>query len=1202
MSNLPHPLGITNPGELFYPGPPSITAYDVPGPAGSRAVEFGEDGTSAATNRMGVALAKNDEYIQARMETPIARPTYAPWVPAGGGGGQVVLAAIDLFVGDSSYLPESQDVRDILISVLDSNFNEVMDAFGNHVVVKSIRNAADTDSIVGDQPAAGGDGNGFYLGGAIVRFCTVDPISEVEVLASYTIPDGTNIVLVFGIAGNLDSLVGPFDYFMKDMLVRGTVRASARIPAAAFVRDGSRSMLGDIDMGGHQVVNCLALGGLGTSPLDINNRVGPGDDILFSDKWVSYVPLASTGCESPYTPGSFWPSIMGVLNSGARLNEKMNGNRVLVKNTDIDWQSGYINFPDMSVSVNGESIIIPAQRFPTGVGLVTIGSPQWAVVDATGTIVEKSATTLAPTDVVLAYYLASAGPTWDFKADGRWEQNGSSSLFEVTVAPATYKGADFTNLQVALDCLAGLAYARVGGRFVVRVFGEVELTDTLDITNFPWYFRATIKGDNPFVSVIKTSSTLAAAKHIIRVNNDVDLGDLNRLDLENLSIVWASANPQSAGYAAVYNPGFNTIIKNCVFSSSSSFENAVLFSATNTQASFGTRISNCYFGQVTGSIVDTNGMAYSTVVEDCLAEYCSSIGAAFNMTTVGNKILRTRLVGDVANHFDFGANIGHRGEIGGSYFYKGAGAAVLINNPSLGSVKVEIHDNQFDGATGGFGLAVANNTGQDCLINFKGNYIVGQDYGVFIDNDALHSGSINIENNRFYGQDQLGVYCVDYGRTLNIRGNLFSAQAGNAIQLDDHYDAHVEDNTIEGYGTAAGNFALGLYGSSGRAFVRGNHVFATGGHSTSSMAKIYIKDIEFGVNMFDGDTGAGNVTNLVAVFETASGGTYTGNRFLNCGPGAMLNFYNNTLTTSDRCTISGNVFGQAGALSAQLRIAGFRHMTVVGNVFGGVDASSPVGNGILITKTAIASKYITVEGNTFKSVQGRGSVNGALVNDHDENVGCSYANNVFENCGFTNDVAKFSYAIHTRGLHCTVTGNVIRQLKGPANTGVSGAVAICLFGGQTTCTGNMIYQDVTNSSHPSRVFIGIQMIDHYCTVTGNQLFITGTITGTNRSVYGIENMGTFSWHVVSNNNINYWVNSGVGNVNFAILMGVSEGCTLNGNRSGHYSGGAWYGHNIDCSGGTSNVVIGNFSGGSVDIGLNAAFCAGVGLGLNIDNA
>ena len=42
---------------------------------------------------------------------------------------------VDLFVGGADYLPETQNIRDSLISVLDSNYNELIDTNGNKITV-----------------------------------------------------------------------------------------------------------------------------------------------------------------------------------------------------------------------------------------------------------------------------------------------------------------------------------------------------------------------------------------------------------------------------------------------------------------------------------------------------------------------------------------------------------------------------------------------------------------------------------------------------------------------------------------------------------------------------------------------------------------------------------------------------------------------------------------------------------------------------------------------------------------------------------------------------------------------------------------------------------------------------------------------------------------------------------------------------------
>lgn len=1180
MSNLPHPLGSSVAGQLFYPGAPHVTAYDVPGSHGSRAVEFGEDGTSAATNRLGYALAKNDEYQQARLEAPIAKPTYVYWTPTGGSGAYYTFAGVNLFVGDATYLPETQDIRDSLICVLDSNWNEILDVYGNRVVVKSIKNAGETSSIVGDQPSGGGDGNGFYSSGAVIRFKSVNPVDGTEFLPTVDIPDGTNVILVFGKAGTLDTLatVGS-EHLMRDMLVKGVIRSSAHNPAASFLRDGSRTMLANINMDGHQVVSCQAIRGTGGSPLEINNRVGGMERVMFSDKWLSYVSLSNAGCTAPYTPGGFWPSIVGVLNSGARMNEGMNGNRVLSLGGVIDWQLGYMNFPEMVVSLNGEAIKIAAQRFPA-VGTVSSGDMYYAVINGYGIMAERFNEDVEPTDVILACYDYS-GSAWNGKVDARWNTNGSSATFEVTCAPATYKGADFTSLQTACDFVSALCWQMPTGRFVIRVLGVLELPDTLDVSTYAWPINVTIKGDNPFSSKIVSSGSFSGSKHLFNINGASGSG--RRISFEDLSIVWLSSNAQADGYAAIYNPGDRSHIKNCAFHGwYQSYRNVVLYGSSS-PAPNGMLIQKCWFGKVSRSLVDCNLNGTGIVVEDCVAEICSSDDYAFRLNSADNKVVRTQLKGDGTYHFDHFVKAGQRTEVSGCYAYLGGGSGVNVNNPlgtGTGKVLITAHDNYFENA--GYGLAVYNTAGShDCQISFRNNMVYGGTYGAYIYNNSTHTGTIDISGNRFSGQTSAGIWCADYGRELQIRGNQFSDQAGNVIKLDDNYNAHIIGNTVHGYGSGGVNYILGLNGTSGRAWVRGNDFDATGASSYSTMCYINVRDVEFSGNKLWGYTGSQNVAGLVIASQLAHGGTYVGNRFYQATE-YLLQFYNNTLSDVGRCTVSGNMFGYVPVAGAQLKIHGFNHVTVTGNVFGREDGGSVGGNGVLITKTLYASTFITVTGNTFRHVEGRGySINGVIVNDDMANWNCNISNNTLDHCGFTDSGADWSYGITTRGFYSTVNGNVICQMKGPAD-GAYGTCCICLVWGNTTVSGNQIYQNVADSTHTYGTFVGIWGADHYCTVTGNGLQISGTISASGRTVYGIKMNSGFHWHTITGNNIGYWANA-LG-TNYAIHC-PCDGCTVVANRSGHRSG-SWYGQPITCTGGSYGMVLGNV-GGNIYPGGNA---------------
>ena len=1096
MSNLPHGLGSSVAGQLFYPGPPNVTAYDVAGAHCSRAVEFGEDGTSAATNRLGYALAKNDEYQQARLEAPMARPTSVSWTPSGGSGSSYTFSGVNLFVGDATYLTETQDVRDSLICVLDSNYNELLDTYGNRVCVKSIKNAGETSTIVGDQPGSGGDGNGFYSGGAVIRFKSVNPVNGSEYLPTVDIPDGTYVILVFGIAGTLDTLatVGS-EYMMRDALVRGTIRSATHIPAAAFLRDGSRPMLGNINMGIYEVINCAGIRGSGGSPFNIRNTDGVGNRIVFSDVNVSSVSLSITDDTGPYTPGGFHASVLGVLNSSARLNEKLHGNRVISKGGVLDWQTGYLNVPDMVVALNGEAVDVAAQRFPL-VGTVSSNVTRYLVLDSTGTLDER--VSVSATDAIIAYYRWN-GATWDTKVDSRWTFNGTTASFEVTVGPSTYHGADFTSLQEACDFVASIASDKPEGRWTIRICGEVELTDTLDLSAYSTLVHLTIAGDNPRASVVKTNSTFAAAKHLIKINGTGPSGDANRVDFKDLTFKWANTSTnQAAGYGAVYNPGLNTVIQNCLFLGNSTygFQNAIYYPASSTPTPEGLLIKGCYFSLIKRSIVDANGLASRVMVEDCLAENCSSTQFAFLLTTSGNKVVRTIVRGDVTNYFYAGVRIGHLGEVRGCRFYNAGGTSVTVNNPNTGTVKVDIEGNFFQ-LVGGSALLVSNTTGQNCHIGFRNNTVSAGDYGVYINNGSLNTGMISITGNRFDGQASKAIYGVDYAREIHIQGNHFLNQQGDLIHLVDNYSAWIEDNRFAGFGALATNFGIKLDGTSpckatvtnnlftavsesgpietalivnGTAKVKvdGNRFLVEGAYVLNYFIQTDAEDLQILDNYFDGNN---KPTRFILANRSTLGHglVVRGNQFLN----------------AKTQTITAAVYGYAGSI-------------IEGNTFRDGDNTALLLNS---AGTGPVSGSI-VRGNAFINITGyRGVGSNAYVTDIGSDTlssGILIDGNNFQDCGTTQDV--YGFGIFARG-NGTIRGNSFTNFKGYA-ADPSTSTAICISvstNGKYLVEGNKFFQEV-NSVMARQMYV-INIEETGCTVQGNHCVLTGTLAGWTNGVF-----------------------------------------------------------------------------------------------------
>lgn len=1141
MSNLPHPLGSSNAGEIFYPGAPYITAYDVAGAHGSRAVEFGEDGVSSATNRLGYALAKNDEYQQARLETPIATPRYVSWTPTSGSGDRYVFSGVDLFVGDATYLPETQDTRDSLICVLDSNYNEILDVYGNRVVVKSIKNSGETSSIVGDPPSAGGDGNGFYSGGAVIRFKSVNPVSGVDYLPTVVIPDGTNVILVYGLAGTLDSLAtSGLQYLMRDMLVKGTIRSATHIAAANFLRDGSRTMLANIDMDGHQVRNCQAVRGTGGSPLEIVNTLGSGERIMFSDANVSFATLSNTGCTTPYTPGGFWPSILGVLNSSAKLNEKLHGNRVIDKGGALDWQAGYLNIPDMVVALNGEAVNISAQRFPA-VGTVSGGASYFLVVDYAGTLVERTPSTIISSDLLVAYYLTYGGGVWSSKADARWTFNGTTASFEITVAPSTYRGADFTSLQEAFDFVAAVSPSKPEGRFVIRVIGEIEIDSMIDLTTYGYNIHATVIGDNPLSSIIKTSTTFSAASHMFKISTG-SVSIMNRVNFENLTLKWKSTNDQDAAYGMIYNPGSGTIIRNCLFTGATNKPRVGVLYAGSGTISTSLHMRDCYFNNISDILVEASARAYGIVIDNCLAENCSSTNRAFRLMSEGNRILHTTIIGDVTTHFDHGAWIGNLGEISNCKFYTHSGNTITLVNPSTGTLQLDVYGNQFVLGTGtGTCLYMGNSTGQNCRISFLNNTVVGGARAIHFNNGSLHTGMTSIVNNRFDGQATQAIYGQAYARELHILGNHFLNQGGDVIDLVDGYDAVIDKNKIVGFGSGVSNFALRLdetSPSTAIAKVTNNYFGCAGAHTS---ARIFYSGIEKVIcvgNRFEGYNGSAYIYTQAEI-TSYNGCQFSDNDFEHVGS-YCLRFIDPEAINTGFVRINNNRFGYVGVGGASITLTGLSGVSITNNIFGsGGDIP-----GVAIeafSGTTDVVKSLVISNNNFFKVQGRGPTINAVLNI--DSIGAIITGNNFHECGRAAIENRDQTIVMAAGTRAVVNNNTFFDCRGPQLSVGYKQVLISLFGGYSTAMANIIYQDVSLGTFTTELYIALEFCGDYCNAGHNLFNILGTTAGSPPvvQIYGIADGGAHNSHTIMGNRFTGWTNTGeTPGDSKAILLGAGS--------------------------------------------------------------
>ena len=245
ISQLPFPHG-TSSGQIANNAQVSLT--DTPGSTGGRFVGFGEQGTSAVANRAAWALSLNiDTIFTSILSLPIS--VNAALAFTSSGQDSIQIAGVSVFCGDSTYPgspPTDPEGMHALFSVLDSQYNPLIDVSGNEVKVYAVYDPTNTSSVYKTG----------YVTGPWVHFCTVDPLTGAIVNADYTIPLSTAVRLVYGVRSNLKDL--PFDH--PDAFTRFRSLTGEDVPAGVVLQDGSRAMTGDLSLANHNIVNCQSIG------------------------------------------------------------------------------------------------------------------------------------------------------------------------------------------------------------------------------------------------------------------------------------------------------------------------------------------------------------------------------------------------------------------------------------------------------------------------------------------------------------------------------------------------------------------------------------------------------------------------------------------------------------------------------------------------------------------------------------------------------------------------------------------------------------------------------------------------------------------------------------------------------------------------------------------------------------------------------
>lgn len=1173
MSNLPHPLGDTNPGEMFYPGSPTVLASDTPSAGGSRAVDFGEDGLSSAVNRGLYALVKNDEYQEARLEQDIARPNLLTFTPAGGNGGNFTFS-VDVWCGDTAYTPEDQSVRNGLISVLDQYYNDLVDlTSGDMIVVKEILDAPAGSSQVG---------SGFVTN-PYITFRKMNPVTG-ALGADYVIPDGTKVWLAYGQKSQLDQLVGGSSGELQDAWFRGFTRSIGEIHAASFLKDGSRKATGSFDMDSNNLTEVGTVQGVDTSPLVLRGTGVAGHVDLYSDDLVrfrdqynpSYVPLndGAVGVDGYYS------SMLTSLNSKSNILGSYMGNRLLSKSGLFSYNAGtgQLDWPELDVVLDGEQRTIAAGNM-----IVTSGSTQILVVDASGTVVERSQySELLGTDIPLeVHYWTGAAFTTAF--DVRWTYNGTSRNIEISCGNGA--NSDFGEYELDKACqlaeaFSGVSYEWDAGPSVVRIRGVARAPSTA-----PYNIQLNgnglrLEGEGPgMYSTIYSDITNG---------HTVDLFDCNSsiVHVKNLTIAHAG-NVQATTLGCFKNPGSRSTFKNVTISKDwggtwdVGFANGLIWI---NDYNFDLRIENVRFqacrhsaimGSGTGTDFMNLGFLYSSVIRNCTTG--QGVGQLYGFVVNGkaNRIENCTVSDGVDT---YGMIVGGDNVVDGCTVRMTgaatAGNACIYYRPTPSQTygrQLKIDKCYFWDAEYGITSWGINDTSWIARITCRDSEFYQCDkpfnFASFV---AVHaSSSIVVDGCTTYDS-------VDFIAKVNnmwharFNNNIHYSVGGDGYWIDGNGGACITNNFIEGYGSGGSlNNAIEISVGAPRCEIHGNVIGVTGAPSGSKMVQVWRR-----TNITDNQFLGGGLANsgclllnwFLFLVSGADNCTVSGNQFDNfVNYGVQLN------GGANGCRIENNSFTNGAYGCKAVNVLGAVHAVISGNFFNllngnaiTVDDNGGGGNG----------ESCAISNNILRDVKGTdGSVGGihgiAITQSAGGCRSCVISGNVLQNIGEDVNIPGWAwYGIYSNAEGTLMTGNIVRGIT--AYSGAGGLAVGFRMDNEGSMVGNVFDFNI-GAGQTAQTMYGFEIVNgaagpNVC--NGNYAYIRGS----NGSGAGKTTRGFYFWNSekisVVGNVISEWTHTGASNL-------AMEGS------------------------GTQNLFVGNYDAGSAGVSISTSKPTQVGYSSNL---
>ena len=1111
MSNLPHPLGDSNPGDLFYPGTPTVIVTDLPGAGGSRAVEFGEDGTSAAVNRGLYALAKNDEYIQARMEQDVARPELVTFTPAGGNGDSYTFTA-DVWCGDTDYTPEDQSVRNGLMSVMDERYNDLIDpTTGDVIVVKEILDAPAGSSQVG----AG------FVTNPYITFRRMQPVTG-ALGADYTIPDGTKVWLAYGQKSQWDQLVGGSSGKLQDALFRGFTRSIGEIHAASFLHDGSRKATGNFFMDGHDFFQVRTVFGEDGTPLSlwsINDKVRlHSDDIIdFQDQYTSgFVTLndGDTGVEG------FYNSMLTSLNSKTLASENSVGNRVLDRTGSftLTGATGQIDWPEIKVVIDGETRTVAAGNI-----LVTNDptTERTLVVDTVGTVVERAEGWVRIGDIPLYAYTWN-GSAFTFARDIRWRMDKADRLGEITVGDTNAAAFGPTELDeaVALACALSKSNPDFKHRPTIRVYGLVTASKGVTI---PITAPIEFVGSGPESSILRADTTSGST---------IDMFDCggNKVVFRDVG-VWLYSGTQAAPLCAIKNAGSRSVFENVQFIGE--FANAYLWDSAADHVHIKDNkcetIQNAF---VNGSdaTFDTPYLTYS-LIENCDLGWGASALYGIIANGSGNTIRNVK----VGTGLDtYGFVVGNTCLVDGCCLTFATSASAFYYHPVVFpdfNQKTTIRDCAVYNCGTGFKSAAVNDSGVVVEVNIVDSTFENMDWGIdFGPVLSTHFYSRQVVRGCRFTEIFYGLATFANVYFAEFRDNCAYDCGGDGIYVMDGTACDIFDNNLEGFGPNNSGVLARLihvdYDSYG-ARIMNNWLGSYGAPSSGLQMQIEQKSTISGNTCFGSYTVSGMFVSAWSSTDAAGAqhSIISNNDFRGYGSETINIGSEGTGTYKySGCVVQGNTFRDTiESVSTAVVVDNVTDVQIDENMFDNLR-----GQAVEISGFAQGGKNCTVKNNKFTGVQMRwvGTTVRGVVAVRASSGGCRGTvinGNHFSDCGYENPGTAQQSIIYMYATdYSEVSDNHIHGLTGSSSTtdysDISSGIRMEVSCDFCLVKGNYILKDFSDTGKVASIFWGIAADSESSSIVGNFIKFYGTQTDANKTseLYGLWTVGTDAMLVATN--------------------------------------------------------------------------------------